>query len=130
MKKLILLFAILFSLNTFARKSCDNGVIYFKQKEEKIYIALVKDGEILPCINHSNDFIFKYLHSFYRSKNQKIKLNYNSKVESTLIETKSTIILCYESFIEQVTPFLKNEVNQVTLISQQEIPFLTFLKLE
>lgn len=50
------------------------------------------------------------------------------KISSKILKTKSKLNICYQSFIEQIKPFINKEMNEVTLISTKAIPFITFTR--
>lgn len=127
----IYLFILFFiSLNSFSQTTCESGIFSFKQENEKLTLVLVKNGEVLPARNLDINIIYSRMFSFLKKYENETLLDNNLvfEVESKLLKTKSNIIICYDSFIEQITPFLKGEIKKVVLNSQKGIPFLTFTK--
>lgn len=130
MKILLILIGILFSITISAQEPCIEGFYRFTQKNNTISMVLIRGENIFPYRNIQENMIFsKISNQYLYSLDDKNKKDINSSNVSTLLKkTKASLSICFESYKEQIKPFLKKEINEVTLISKTGVPFLTFTR--
>ncbi|MGB1019327.1 MAG: hypothetical protein ACPGVH_09645 [Chitinophagales bacterium] len=141
LQRIFLVFLIGFSISCFGQtQKCKEGSFYFYKNNEgfSYQASLVKNGMIISSASLQKlfcaDIISKKIAiKAIENNNLEVRLINDNKIvilSFDIIDTKASLSLCVDEFIEKLSILFKEELTEIKMNTPKGIPFLTFTKIK